>query len=327
MTKTAIAEFLVRANAFAPFRLLNRSKLPVLMYHRFSDRGLPGKTSRQIFERDLEYLTRNYKVISLSNAVAHLQEGSALPSRSVVLTIDDGYRDFYDIAFPVLKQFGLPATLYVVTDFVDGAGWIWTDIARFITGRSLGREIDLKVNERSVRRRVEDGDAALAVAGEINTNLKKLPEQQRKQILAEFARSMDVSVPDVPPAEYGPIDWSHAREMASFGIEIVSHTATHPILTNESDERLADELARSLAVVRDRLQVDAVHFCYPNGNAGNRESSAAEAAGYASAVTTEIRLCENNDSRFRIPRIDAEPEMHRFVQATSGFDRLKPAFR
>ncbi|MEK7855863.1 MAG: hypothetical protein AAB288_07225, partial [Acidobacteriota bacterium] len=89
MDKTRLAGLLVRANAFAPFRYFNRTKLPVLMYHRFSESEEFGKTSRRNLRQHLVYLTKHYKVVSLTEAVSSLVQGRSLPVRSAVITIDD----------------------------------------------------------------------------------------------------------------------------------------------------------------------------------------------------------------------------------------------
>ena len=323
MNKAAVANLLVRANEFGIFRFLNRAKLPVLMYHRFSHGEEFGKTSRSTLEAHLKYLTRHYKVISLSEAAARISDGAKIPERAAVITIDDGYRDFYEVAFPVFKQFKAPATLYVVTDFVGGMCWIWTDIARFITTRSEKGEIDLTIGDKTFSRKLDGLVSRLTAASEINSELKKLPNERKEEILAAFAGSMNVTVPPLPPTSYASLDWDKAIQLEANGIDIGSHTVSHPILTNVDKLRLETEICQSRVEIRDRLQKEEVHFCYPNGNASEREVLEAEKAGYASAVTTEIRLCENNENRFMIPRIDAEPEMHRFVQATSGFDSFK----
>jgi peptidoglycan/xylan/chitin deacetylase (PgdA/CDA1 family) len=327
MNRAAVASLLVRTNAFAAVRFLNRGKVPVVMYHRFSASEEYGKTSRQTLEAHLRYLTRYYKLISLSEVVARIRDAVKLPARTAVITVDDGYRDFYDIAFPLFKQFEVPATLYVVTDFVDGKCWIWTDIARFITARSEKNEMGLTIGDRSIIAKLDGLVSRLAAAGEVNSELKKLPDERKDEILKAFAASMGVTVPELPPPSYAPLDWEKVRVLKTGGIDIGSHTVSHPILTNVEDLRLATELQRSRVEIKDKLQIDEVHFCYPNGNVGGREVLEAEKAGYASAVTTEIRLCENNENKFMIPRIDAEPEMHRFVQATSGADKFKSPIR
>jgi peptidoglycan/xylan/chitin deacetylase (PgdA/CDA1 family) len=323
MSKAAIANLLVRVHAFAPFRFLNRSKLPVLMYHRFSEGEEFGKTSRRTFEKHLRYLTRHYKVLPLSEAVTCIHEGVELPNRSAVITVDDGYRDFFDVGFPVLRDFRVPATIYVVTEFTTGDCWIWTDRARYILSKTAETRLDFRINGKAFNAALGDAGSRLSVAGSVNTELKKMSDADKDLCLTELSNVLKVSVPSAPPDEFSALTWDHARKLSADRIEIGSHTRTHPILTNVDSARLEVELQESMIAIQHKLQQDTIHFCYPNGNVSQRERDAAEAAGYASAVTTEIKLCENGSDPFLIPRIDAEPELHRFVQATSGFDEVK----
>ncbi len=323
MSKAAAAKLLARANAFAPFRFLNRSKLPVLMYHRFSKGEETDKTSRRTLERHLQYVIRHYKVISLSDAVACIRNGEKFPTRSAVITVDDGYHDFSDVAFPVLKELGIPATIYLVTEFVSGNCWIWTDKARHILLETTSDRLHLRLNNTMLSARLGDRESRLRAAGSVNSELKKLSDEDKDSRLLELAAALKVEVPETPPSEFSAMTWDQARRMASAGIEIGSHTATHPILTNVDMGRLEQELSESRAAIAREVGVEPVHFCYPNGNVTRRERDAAESAGYMSAVTTEIRLSNRAEDRFLLPRIDAEPDLHRLAQSTSGFDALK----
>lgn len=100
--------------------------VPVLCYHRFGARGKLSVTPAA-FEQQMEYLAKNgYRVITLAQLAAFLAGNEPLPKRSVVITIDDGYRSTYDVAFPILKRYGFPATVFLYTDFVglpDALTW------------------------------------------------------------------------------------------------------------------------------------------------------------------------------------------------------------
>ncbi len=293
------------------------------MYHRFSRNEEFGKTSQATFESHLNYLTKHYEIISLDELIEYRFNSRPVPPRSAAITIDDGYRDFYDVAFPVLKKFNVPATFYVVTSFVDGKNWIWTDKARYILGNTSVERCEFMVGAKKIESRLSDIESRLVVAGSINSELKKMADEEKDSMLLELASQMNVTIPGLPSDDFKALGWDEARTMLNHKIDIGSHTANHPILTNVSEDVLEMELRISKLTLEEKLQQESVHFCYPNGNVSKRERDAAENAGYASAVTTELRLCENEGDTFLLPRIDAEPEMHRFVQATSGFDRLK----
>jgi peptidoglycan/xylan/chitin deacetylase (PgdA/CDA1 family) len=100
--------------------------VPVLCYHRFGPRGRLSVTP-QAFEQQMDYLAKNgFRVITLAQLAAFLAGNEPLPKRSVLITIDDGYRSTYDVAFPILKRYGFPATVFLYSDFVglaDALTW------------------------------------------------------------------------------------------------------------------------------------------------------------------------------------------------------------
>jgi peptidoglycan/xylan/chitin deacetylase (PgdA/CDA1 family) len=101
-------------------RPVSARRVPILCYHRLTTgRGTRMETPAAAFERQLRYLRDNgYTVISLDDLAAFLEGRADVPARAVVITIDDGYRSTYDIAYPLLKRYGAPATVFVYTDFV-----------------------------------------------------------------------------------------------------------------------------------------------------------------------------------------------------------------
>ncbi len=97
--------------------------VPILTYHNFGPKKSNTMIRPQDFEQQLRYLRdNNYRVISLSALSKHMQQGLPIPHRAVVITIDDGFRSTYDIAFPLLKKYGMPATVFVYSDFINNGG-------------------------------------------------------------------------------------------------------------------------------------------------------------------------------------------------------------
>jgi len=124
------------SGAFAVFRAMNRRRVLVLTYHRFTDPPRPGRTSAANLAAQLDYLASHYTVLPLSTVESLLRNGRPLPPATAAVTIDDGYSDFYEIAWPVFRSKRIPATIFTVTDFVDGNRWIWTDKIPFLLSQT-----------------------------------------------------------------------------------------------------------------------------------------------------------------------------------------------
>jgi len=106
----------------------------ILMYHHVTDRDevfLPHVTAR-VFGRQMEYLKREYRVRGLDELMEMVGRGEKIPARSVAITFDDGYEDVYLNAFPVLKRYDLPSTVFVSTGFIDSDRLPWTDELGFL---------------------------------------------------------------------------------------------------------------------------------------------------------------------------------------------------
>ncbi len=101
--------------------------IPILCYHRFGSRPSQLAVTPAAFEAQMDYLARNgYHVIPLSRVTGFLERGEPIPRKSVVLTIDDGFRSTYEVAFPILRKYGFNATVFLYSDFVgapDALTW------------------------------------------------------------------------------------------------------------------------------------------------------------------------------------------------------------
>jgi peptidoglycan/xylan/chitin deacetylase (PgdA/CDA1 family) len=127
--------------------------VPILCYHRFGAAGGKMVVSQANFAAQLDWLARNdFHVIRLSQLFAYLEGKQALPRRSVVITIDDGYESVHRIALPLLRKYGFPATLFVYTDFIGaGDALSWTQL-QDLASSGL---VDVQAHSKSHRNLIE----------------------------------------------------------------------------------------------------------------------------------------------------------------------------
>ena len=297
------------------------------MYHRFSQSTDEYKISAAEFTAHLEYLSSHASVLPLNETVKSLKNGDALPPNAAVITIDDGYADSFDIAFPLLRKFQMPATVYVVTDFLDAKCWLWTDLMRFVLSKTAVKNVHLEfAGDDKIEAKLNGKQSRSETASRINGRLKKMSNELKNSKIKEIAQTLKVEIPATPTGDFAPVSWEQAREMDAGKVGIESHTVTHPILTNINQTELDDELRESKRRLETKLDKNIKHFCYPNGDLNEMVRKSVEKAGYESAVTTDYGFVETGANQFLLNRIDAPPTIESFAQSISGFDILRRKF-
>src|SRR5690348_8983578 len=265
----------------------------ILVYHNFSASGAtdPNTLNVEGIRIQFEYHRRHFKVVPLRQ-IADLASRGERDARMVALTIDDGRRNCYEFLFPMLQEFELPATFFVVSSFIRGEDWIWTDKVLWLSQQP-------KPPEQLAGNKLED----------FFRLLNRLRPEDRNACIVNAAQSVGASIPRVPPAKYAPSSWSELQEMANSGlVEIGSHTVTHPILSSLTDEESWLELTRSRAQIEKGLGRQVRSFCFPNGMEGDfrpNQVRQVQEAGYECSVISQFGMVDRHSDPYQLPRIGA----------------------
>jgi len=290
--------------------------LRVLFYHRVGDPRAedlnlaPGliATTPAGFERQVRHLSRAYHPVGCDEVLAALDGTHSLPPRAVLVTFDDGYRDFLDIAWPILRRYRVPCALFVSTAYVDDPRclfwWdsVWQCLAR--TRRTTlvwSDEVSLPVTTLAERR--------IAWSWLISA-LKLVSPRERQRGVARLAETLGVA----PEPAGGVLGWNELRLLAAQGVAIGAHTRTHELL----DQLDADALTWEIAGCRDDIARELARalpiFAYPNGNVSSAAVSTVGSAGYRLAFTTRPGLNEGWTSHpLRIRRDGHSTSLLRFA--------------
>jgi peptidoglycan/xylan/chitin deacetylase (PgdA/CDA1 family) len=206
------------------------------------------------------------------------------------VTFDDGYRDVYLNAFPILKRKGVPAAVFVVTDIVGTEtpplhDRIYAALAMaFDRWDSPARTL----SERLVRLDIAPGAARtvrLANPGVFAT-MRALFDALNQAEIEALTSSIESEFPDLSSSldEAKPLTWEMLSEMSETGLTIGSHTKSHALLTAEESEHVREEVLQSRDALQNRLGIVPRHFAYPDGRFDVRTAKIV-AAGYPFAYT------------------------------------------
>ncbi len=334
MTRRGLYRFLHGAGAVRLSRRIHGGRLLILAYHGIAERT--GRTYPWTFiplgsfERQIEYVSRRYRVIPLADAVDCYHRGLPLPRRAAVITFDDGYRN-NALALPVLARYGTPATVFVTAGYLGSAELLPLDEA-FLTIMEAGGVDQYELPEigvRGLRLDSEFGRRTGFVA--VAEALKGLPAAQRRAVLikmkGDLARGARRS--EERAGEFAILSVAELRAMLASGlVDVGAHTMSHEILTTLDESAARWQVGDSKSVLERVLNRKVDLFAYPNGRRGDydgRHVAMLRDCGYRGAVTTAPSLNAASADVYQLGRISVGPELagdlHHFAVKTSGLSR------
>lgn len=285
----------------------------ILMYHRVLPGGIlpngiqPGMyVFSDTFERHISLLKKKFSLVSLEQLLrSENEEGGG--RHKCALTFDDGWRDFYDQAFPVLKSHQVPATVFLPTDFIGTEKWFWTD--RLASLLMRGEDIRAAINSgKNTDNPLVDN--ILNFPGPPNARIEaaiSLLKLRRQEEIEEILREISFFLTrNLESPQRAFLTWDEVREMSASGlVSFGSHTTSHRILTTLEEGEIQKELSESKAKLLEEKVVmpNFVPFCYPNGNFNEQITRMVQNAGYSLALSTEFGWAGKDDDVFTLKRI------------------------
>jgi peptidoglycan/xylan/chitin deacetylase (PgdA/CDA1 family) len=325
-------------SGLASFARTRRAKETTIMtFHGLSDG--PGDAEIldwslhlpvEVFRSVCALLAAEYHVISMSDFLEAQSKKLSLPANSVVLTFDDGFESNFKLAYPILQQFNLPATIFVATAFLDGADMLWFQRIDLALGRTRQESLSWKINGRTLHLRLRTRQERQNTLVELIPELKLLPDADLLGEVNRLERALGVDPPRLAdlPAPMRPLTWALANEMIAGGlIEIGGHTHTHPILSRCESFSMQAEITTCRDRIRAETDVEPVSFAYPNGGEGDYTGETVrmvKAAGFKSACTTICGRVDEESSLFQLPRYGSPESIWEAEATFSGaFETLK----
>lgn len=283
-----------------------------------------------IFQSICALLSSEYHVISLKELVEARINQVPVPENSVVLTFDDGYASNYELAYPILRKYHLPATIFVSTGFLDGEDMLWFQRVDLALGRTQKPSIDWKINGHTLRLSFETRETRQQALVRLMPELKDLADTDLLNEIQRLEQALEVETPTPAkmPAPMRPMTWDMLRAMSNSGlVDFGGHTHTHPILSHCAPVAMRAEIRTCHQRIFAETGIRPTSFSYPNGYAEdyNRETlQTVEEAGFHCACTMINGRIGPHTSLFQLPRYGSPESVWEAEATVSGaFETLK----
>lgn len=311
--KFVIAEGLYHAGIITPSKRRYTDRFQILTYHRVLDcQGNEPPYFREpmfmpsdVFEAQLRYVTENANIRPLRDVLLRMEQHEAFEPSTVVLTFDDGYIDNYTVAFPLLKKYGAPATIFLTTDSIDTGTPLWWDKLHDLISFQWtvnGKDAFLASPfEKYARQSTAATPAQFAnEIVDIFCNISRTAREQLWQEIEAWAQSASL-----PPSQNQTMTWEMIQEMAAYGIAFENHTTHHRFLDELSVEEFDAELIASRNRIREKTGQPADILAYPKGRILREEHDTFIRSHFQAATSTLTGFNTTTTDPYNLNRTDA----------------------
>jgi peptidoglycan/xylan/chitin deacetylase (PgdA/CDA1 family) len=263
-------------------QLPDRDSLLVLNYHRIGDPDddlfdpSVFSATGEDFDEQISHLKRAVSLVTLEEAVEFVGGAGNETARRcrVLITFDDGYRDNYDLAFPILRSHGVQGVFFLATSMVGSCAVPWWDRIAWLMRTAQRRRFTLHYPAELW---VDiDRNGLHASLQSVLRLYKKRENLDPARFLRELIEAANGE--EVPETERRFLSWDEAREMNRGGMAIGSHTQSHAVLSQLTRQQQFEELSGSRAILKEELGVDVDALAYP---VGHRDSFSGETKRHA----------------------------------------------
>jgi peptidoglycan/xylan/chitin deacetylase (PgdA/CDA1 family)/CelD/BcsL family acetyltransferase involved in cellulose biosynthesis len=298
-----VADHYQRSGRLFPIEARKAPLCQIFLYHRVNDDGDPYLPSLPVqqFRQQMEYVAKHFNVVTLDD-IAEGRTDRARSQYSVAITFDDGYHDNFTSAFPILKELGIPATIFLATGYTGTNRIPWYDQVCLGFKLTMRSRLDLD-RTGAPSGPLESQAQRLTLLDRVLDWLRELDNQERQRALPAIFRAL--GVPDSLTLPNYMLNWDEIKQMKAHKIEFGAHTVSHPVLAQTSGAQLQEEIGDSKTTIEQKLKTEVRHFAYPFGREshyGGEAKDCVQQCGFKTAVTTEFGFNAPGDDLFALKR-------------------------
>lgn len=287
----------------------------VLMYHRVLPAELASRSfshpgiivTPETFAKHMDFLKRQFRPLSLDEFQQHMESGTPFPEGACLVTFDDGWADNHEYALPILQEHGMPAVVFVATDYIDSDRPFWQERVGHLlyqaSSRGLGQSV---LRSRGIALPSPEDDSNLRQA--ISATVDRLRSDSYENIgdlIERLTQALSAtSLADMADTPDRFMTWQQVRALSEAGVTVASHSSSHRLLTRLNQETVRSEFEKSLEVFQSQLGLKTYALAYPGGSYDVRVRQSAIDAGFRLGFTTVSGATGAQNDLLQIPRIN-----------------------
>jgi peptidoglycan/xylan/chitin deacetylase (PgdA/CDA1 family) len=272
--------FLLGGTYWLKYKFRKTPTFLILNYHNFSKynnyklkRGSILETGyADKFEKQIRFYKKHFNFCYPDEFF----KAECVKGINVLITFDDGYKDNHDIALPILKKHHASAIFFITTNFIDSNNWLWHDKVRYLV-------VSGKLNENEAEHQLKRMNKGLPFNDSFKNKVERLFKEVPKRLM---------------------MNWVEVQKLLDNGFVVGAHTANHKLLTSLDENAQQKEMESSLNAIKQSLNVQPLHFAFPNGlyNQCTLEILENNKIKYAYTTKTGYNFTENH-TKTRLKRI------------------------
>ena len=306
----------------------------ILFYHGVTDRhsfaGIENYCAKHIpqeaFLQQVQFLRSRFQIVSLEELIKTWSYSRRQAEGMLAITFDDGYQNVFRVAWPILKKYNIPFTVFISTDFIEKQNPLWVDCLEYAISKSNNHKLELTINGKDFYFPLQNREEKILADIAIRNYAKSIPEAERQELIDKVVEKCGTDLNEhlLEEPDYAPLSWNELLQMVGSGlVNVGSHTASHAIATRLPKEKFHHEVLHSGRLIEKQLNVPCSFFAYPNGKPGDfseETTSILQKNGFSMAFTTELRFLKKNDNPLILPRLgmDGSADQKVFLSTISG---------
>ncbi|CAN5534987.1 N/A [soil metagenome] len=269
----------------------------ILNYHGVVEKEDPQISANHMsvkqFGDHIKYLSDNYRIVPLEKIVEEIKLGFNPPKKTIAITFDDGYENNYQFAFPILKKYNVPATIFITTCYTDTQNILWYDELDFIKNYINVAEINL--NEIDLRQTLKI--KTLSSISALKNLFKELIPEEKMKFLKWLKTKFEIvsDKENINPQFWKQLSSKQIIEMRDSGlIDFGSHTVNHPNLNLIPTLNIQKELVESKRKLEAITQLSITSIAYPDGAYDDEVKLLSKEAGYTALFAVDYKCLTDN---------------------------------